>query len=42
MASYALTEPGSGSDAAALRTTAKKDGNSHYVLNGTKAFISGV
>lgn len=41
MASYALTEPGSGSDAAALRTTARKDGNSHYVLNGTKAFISG-
>jgi len=41
MASYALTEPGSGSDAAALRTTAKKDGNSHYILNGTKAFISG-
>jgi alkylation response protein AidB-like acyl-CoA dehydrogenase len=41
MASYALTEPNSGSDAAALRTTAKKDGNSHYVLNGTKAFISG-
>ncbi|MDX2234689.1 MAG: acyl-CoA dehydrogenase family protein [Hyphomonadaceae bacterium] len=41
MASYALTEPGSGSDAAALRTTARKDGNSHYVLNGAKAFISG-
>ncbi len=41
MASYCLTEPGSGSDAAALRTTARKDGNSHYVLNGTKAFISG-
>jgi hypothetical protein len=41
MASYALTEPNSGSDAAALRTTAKKDGNSHYVLNGSKAFISG-
>jgi alkylation response protein AidB-like acyl-CoA dehydrogenase len=41
MASYCLTEPGSGSDAAALRATARKDGNSHYVLNGTKAFISG-
>lgn len=41
MASYCLTEPGSGSDASALRTTARKDGNSHYVLNGSKAFISG-
>jgi alkylation response protein AidB-like acyl-CoA dehydrogenase len=40
IASYALTEPGSGSDAAALSTTAKKDGD-HYVLNGSKAFISG-
>ena len=40
MASYCLTEPGSGSDAAALRTIAKLDGN-HYVLNGSKAFISG-
>ncbi|TCD14911.1 acyl-CoA dehydrogenase family protein [Oricola cellulosilytica] len=40
VASYCLTEPGSGSDAAALRTTAKRDGN-HFVLNGTKAFISG-
>jgi alkylation response protein AidB-like acyl-CoA dehydrogenase len=39
-ASYCLTEPGSGSDAAALKTTAKLDGD-HYVLNGTKAFISG-
>lgn len=38
--SYCLTEPGSGSDAAALRTTAKRDGE-HYVLNGSKAFISG-
>ena len=38
--SYCLTEPGSGSDAAALRTTAKLDGE-HYVLNGSKAFISG-
>jgi alkylation response protein AidB-like acyl-CoA dehydrogenase len=41
VASYCLTEPGSGSDAAALRTTAKADGNSAYVLNGSKAFISG-
>ncbi len=41
IASYCLTEPGSGSDAAALRTTAKPDGNAHYILNGSKAFISG-
>ena len=41
IASYCLTEPGSGSDAAALRTSAKPDGNTHYVLNGSKAFISG-
>ncbi|HZV85172.1 MAG TPA: isobutyryl-CoA dehydrogenase [Brevundimonas sp.] len=40
IASYCLTEPGSGSDAAGLRTTAKLDGD-HYVLNGSKAFISG-
>eukprot|EP00456_Euglypha_rotunda_P040762 TRINITY_DN31531_c0_g1_i1.p2 TRINITY_DN31531_c0_g1~~TRINITY_DN31531_c0_g1_i1.p2 ORF type:complete len:221 (-),score=70.15 TRINITY_DN31531_c0_g1_i1:10-672(-) len=40
IASYCLTEPGSGSDAAALKTTAKRDGD-HYVLNGTKQFISG-
>jgi len=40
LASYCLTEPGSGSDAASLRTTAKKDGD-HYVINGSKAFISG-
>ncbi|XP_033851527.2 isobutyryl-CoA dehydrogenase, mitochondrial isoform X1 [Acipenser ruthenus] len=39
-ASYCLTEPGSGSDAASLLTTAKRDGD-HYVLNGSKAFISG-
>jgi butyryl-CoA dehydrogenase len=36
---FALTEPGNGSDAVALRTTAKKDGE-HYVLNGTKNFIT--
>lgn len=40
IASYALTEPGSGSDAAGLRTSARIDGD-HYVLNGTKQFISG-
>ena len=40
IASYCLTEPGSGSDAAGLRTTAKRDGE-HWVLNGSKAFISG-
>ena len=40
IASYCLTEPGAGSDAASLRTTAKLDGD-HYVLNGSKAFISG-
>jgi acyl-CoA dehydrogenase len=37
--SFALTEPDSGSDAAALKTTAKRDGNG-YVLNGTKRFIT--
>jgi alkylation response protein AidB-like acyl-CoA dehydrogenase len=40
LASYCLTEPGSGSDAAALATRAVRDGDD-YVLNGTKAFISG-
>jgi alkylation response protein AidB-like acyl-CoA dehydrogenase len=40
-ASYCLTEPGGGSDAAALRTRAEPDGNAHYRLNGAKAFISG-
>src|SRR5437667_1611033 len=39
-ASYCLTEPGSGSDAAALATRAVRDGDD-YILNGTKAFISG-
>ena len=40
LASYCLTEPGSGSDAAALSTRAKLDGD-HYILNGQKQFISG-
>ena len=40
IASYCLTEPNSGSDAAALRTRAVRDGD-HYVLNGSKSFISG-
>ena len=40
IASYALTEPGSGSDGAGLKTSAVLDGD-HYVLNGTKQFISG-
>ena len=39
-ASYCLTEPGAGSDAASLRTSARREGD-HYVLNGTKAFVSG-
>ncbi len=39
-ASYCLTEPGAGSDAASLATRAVRDGD-HYVLNGSKAFISG-
>lgn len=40
LASYCLTEPGAGSDAASLKTTARRDGDS-YVLEGGKAFISG-
>jgi len=40
LASYCLSEPGAGSDAAALTTRAIRDGN-HYVLNGQKQFISG-
>jgi alkylation response protein AidB-like acyl-CoA dehydrogenase len=40
IASYCLTEPGSGSDAAALKTSARLEGD-EYVLNGSKQFISG-
>ena len=40
LGSYCLTEPSSGSDAASLKTTARRVGDS-YILNGTKAFISG-
>jgi acyl-CoA dehydrogenase len=39
IASFALTEPNAGSDAASLQTTAKRDGN-FYVLNGTKRYIT--
>ncbi|PHP67487.1 acyl-CoA dehydrogenase [Zhengella mangrovi] len=40
LAGYCLTEPGAGSDAAALKTKAIRDGD-HYVINGAKQFISG-
>ncbi len=40
IASYCLTEPGAGSDAGSLSTSAIKDGE-YYILNGTKSFISG-
>ena len=39
LAAFGLTEPEAGSDATAMRTTAKKDGN-YYILNGTKCFIT--
>jgi len=44
LASYCLTEPGAGSDAAALATTATRDGDgpdANYIVNGSKVFISG-
>src|SRR5690606_31661436 len=40
LASYALTEPGAGSDAASLKTRAQREGD-HYLLNGGKVFTSG-
>lgn len=40
LGSYCLTEPGSGSDAASLKTRARRDGDA-YVIDGSKAFISG-
>jgi alkylation response protein AidB-like acyl-CoA dehydrogenase len=40
VAAYCLTEPGSGSDAAALKTKARQDGD-HYIVDGVKQFISG-
>ena len=40
IASYCLTEPGSGSDAVSLSTIARKEGD-YYIINGTKSFISG-
>lgn len=39
MGAYGLTEPGSGSDAGSMKTTAKRDGD-HYILNGSKIFIT--
>jgi alkylation response protein AidB-like acyl-CoA dehydrogenase len=39
LGAFALTEPGNGSDAAAMRTTARRDGDD-YILNGTKAWIT--
>ncbi len=39
LAAFAITEPAAGSDASAMQTTAKKDGD-HYILNGTKHFIT--
>ena len=39
IAALAITEPGGGSDVAALKTTARRDGD-HYVVNGSKTFIT--
>src|SRR5438876_3501048 len=41
LGAFALTEPASGSDAASLKTTARRNGNG-YVLNGTKVFITNI
>lgn len=41
LSSYCLTEPNSGSDAKNMKTTAKKNDAGNWVINGTKAFISG-
>ena len=40
LAAFALTEPGAGSDAGAVATSAVKDGDDYYILNGTKCFIT--
>lgn len=40
IASFCLTEPGAGSDAASLRTSAVRKGNEYYIVNGTKRFIT--
>ena len=40
LGSYCLTEPGAGSDAANIQTTAQRQGD-HYIVTGSKAFISG-
>ena len=40
LGAFALSEPGSGSDAASLKTSARRDGEGAYVLNGTKTFIT--
>jgi alkylation response protein AidB-like acyl-CoA dehydrogenase len=42
LGAFALSEPGSGSDAASLKTTARHNGDAGYVLNGTKVFITNI